>query len=88
VSKRTSWTIEHFSQANPAGQGQANVPALLRRVADSIEALGEVDVQDLLLHTEVTEDGDWHSMTVYFHRTRGPEPAALRIVDGARGTGA
>jgi hypothetical protein len=82
VSTRTSWTIEHFSQANPAGQGQANVPALLRRVADSIEALGEVDVQDLILHTEVTEDGDWHSMTVYFHRTGVPEPTALRIVDG------
>jgi len=73
VNRRTSWTIEHFSQANPSGPGQADVPALLRRVADSIEALGEVDVQDLVLHTEVTEDGDWHSLTVYFHRPRTPE---------------
>jgi hypothetical protein len=63
-----SWTVEHFSQANPRGGDQGDVPALLRRVADSIEGLGPLDVQDLVLHTEVTEDGDWHSVTVYFHR--------------------
>jgi hypothetical protein len=27
------WMIEHFSQANPEGAGQDDVPALLRRVA-------------------------------------------------------
>ncbi|HUY50368.1 MAG TPA: hypothetical protein VMV92_32455 [Streptosporangiaceae bacterium] len=75
MSERTSWTVEHFSQANPAGKGQGDVPALLRRVADSIDTLGEVEVQDLVLHTEVTEDGDWHSLTVYFHRS-----TALRSV--------
>lgn len=42
------------------------MPALLRRVADTIDSLGEVDVQDLTLHTEVTAGGDWHSVTVYF----------------------
>ncbi len=21
----------------------------------------------MVMHTEITEDGDWHSMTVYFH---------------------
>jgi hypothetical protein len=68
MGNRATWTVEHFSQANPAGEGQGDVPALLRRVADSIAALGEVEVQDLVLHTEVTEDGDWHSLTVYFHR--------------------
>jgi hypothetical protein len=75
MSERTSWTVEHFSQANPAGEGQGDVPALLRRVADSIDALGQVEVQDLVLHTEVTENGDWHSLTVYFHR-----PTVLRPV--------
>ena len=73
VSERTSWIIEHFSQANPAGQGQDDVPALLRRVAASIEALGEVNVQDLVLHTEVTPGGAWHPLTVNFHRTGTPE---------------
>jgi hypothetical protein len=67
--------VEHFSQANPAGPGQGDVPALLRRVADSIEALGQVDVQDLVMHTEVTESGAWHSLTVYFDRAGTPGEA-------------
>ncbi|MFF3920734.1 hypothetical protein ACFYZB_46585 [Streptomyces sp. NPDC001852] len=62
-----SWTIKHFSQSNPAGTGQDDVPALLRRVADSIESLGLVKVQDLVMHMEITAGGDWPSLTVYFH---------------------
>lgn len=61
-----SWTISHFSQANPKGAGQADVPALLRRVAASIEDLGEVQVMDLIMHNEA--GGDWPSLTVHFHR--------------------
>jgi len=68
-SDQRSWTVEHFSQANPVGEGQGDVPALLRRAADSIDALGEVEVQDLLLHIEVAESGGWPSLTVYFHRS-------------------
>lgn len=64
-----SWTIKHFSQANPAGTGQGDVPALLRRVATSVESLGSVTVQDLVMHTEITADGPWPSLTVYFHNT-------------------
>lgn len=63
----TSWTVRHFSQANPKGSGQGDVPALLRTVADSIEELGPVEVQDLILSSEITEDGPWVSVTVYFH---------------------
>jgi hypothetical protein len=44
-------TAEHFSQANPAGPGQDDIPSLLRRVAESVEAIGPVEVQDLILHT-------------------------------------
>ncbi len=55
-----SWTAKHFSQANPRGEAQANVPQLLRRVAKTIEGLGEVDVLDIVMHTEITEQGDWH----------------------------
>ncbi|MDZ5446612.1 hypothetical protein U2F26_28465 [Micromonospora sp. 4G57] len=62
-----SWTIRHFSRANPAGPGQGSVPALLRRIADSIEAYAGIEVQDLVLHNEITADGDWWSATVYFH---------------------
>jgi hypothetical protein len=72
MSDRTpqTWTARHFSQANPKGQGQDNVPSLLRRVADTIEELGEVEVLDVVMHTEVTDDGDWHSLTVYFDHRR------------------
>ena len=62
------WTAEHFSLGNPDGPGQDDLPALLRRVADELEQLGHVDVQDLVLHPETNEFGDCHSMTVYFHR--------------------
>lgn len=69
MSERTSWTVEHFSQANPAGDGQGDLPVLLRRVADSIEALGAIEVQDLVMHSEITENGGWPSLTIYFHRS-------------------
>lgn len=65
--KTESFPSRHFSQSNPAGPGQDDVPALLRRVADSIEELGQVWVQDLVLHNEVSADGDCYSVTVYFH---------------------
>jgi len=73
-----SWTCRHFSQSNPVGPGQGDVPALLRRVADSIEALGDVQVQDLVLHTDVNEDGDWHSLTIYF-TTDDEQPRGSRL---------
>jgi hypothetical protein len=65
------WTVNHFSQANPEGSGQGDVPALLRRVADSIEELGVIEVMDLTLSNDVTENGDWWSATVYFKFTGG-----------------
>lgn len=54
-----TWTCRHFSQANAKGEGQGDVPALLRRVADSIESMGTVRVQDTAFHTEVTELASW-----------------------------
>ena len=61
-----SWPVRHFSQANPAGEGQDHVPTLLRRVAESIEELADVEVQDITFHAELTADAPWHSTTVYF----------------------
>jgi hypothetical protein len=61
------WTVHHFSQANPAGPGCDNAPALLRRLADSIEALGPVEVQHIVIESEMTEHGEWRSGTVYYH---------------------
>jgi hypothetical protein len=58
----------NFSQSDPSGDGQGDVPALLRRVAGSIEDLGEVNVQDIVFHSEVTAGEDDLTMTVYYHR--------------------
>jgi hypothetical protein len=66
----SDWTVQHFGQANPKGEGQGDVPALLRRVANTIEELGEVEILDLVLHSQITADGDWPSITVYFATSR------------------
>lgn len=58
------WSIFRFSQSNPAG----DVPALLRRVADSVAAPGDVMVEDITFSTEPTADERQLSMTVYYHR--------------------
>jgi hypothetical protein len=64
------WSVLHFSQSNPAGEGQGDVAALLRRVADTLDTLGDVDVQDVVFHSTVTEAEDDISMTVYYN----PQP--------------
>lgn len=62
------YTAFHFSQCNPQGEGQDDVAALLRRVADTIDELGDVDISNLILHPALTSDGeDWPSITVYYH---------------------
>jgi hypothetical protein len=61
------WTVRHFTQANPRGAGQGDVRALLERIGATLDSLGPVEVQDMTFHTEVTEDGPWHSITVYYH---------------------
>jgi hypothetical protein len=67
VDERDKWTIFHFSQSNAAGDGQGDVPPLLRRVADTLEELGDVQVQDVTFSSEVTEGEDDLTMTVYYH---------------------
>jgi hypothetical protein len=62
------WTISHFSQSNPAGVGQGDVAALLRRVADSVEALGDVQVEDITFTSVPTEAEDDQTVTVYYCR--------------------
>jgi hypothetical protein len=66
TEKPKSWSIQHFAQAAPKDR-QGDVPRLLRSVADTIERLGPVEVQDLILGTEVNEHGPWYHLTVYFH---------------------
>ena len=75
-----SWTIHHFSLSNPAGAGGADVPALLRRVADALEEYGPMEVHDLTLGTEVTAEGVVHGITVYFHPVEVREDTQLRLM--------
>ncbi|MGH2943305.1 MAG: hypothetical protein ACRDLN_11105 [Solirubrobacteraceae bacterium] len=49
---------QSFSRCNPKGPGQRDVAALLRRVADTLEAMGDVQVEDLTLLMDVNEHGD------------------------------
>ena len=65
-------TIRRLVQANPKGPGQGDVPALLRRVADTLAGLGPVEVTGLALESQPTEDGPWYSVIVYFRSDRRP----------------
>jgi hypothetical protein len=49
------------------------VPALLRRVAESIDELGDVVVQDITFHSEATAEEDDLMMTVYYYEQPPPE---------------
>ena len=59
--------VNHFSQANPRGPNQADMAALLRRVANTLDHLGPVDVDDITLAMEMNEDGRRPRLTVFFH---------------------
>ncbi len=62
------WTSRRFSLANPRDDGSTDLPRLLRRVADEIEALGidPMDILDLTVSQNITEDGPWWSVTLYW----------------------
>jgi hypothetical protein len=60
--------VSSFSLSNPRGPGQGDVAKLLRSLADNVEALGDVQVQDITFASVVTADEDDLEFTVYFHR--------------------
>ncbi len=67
------WTCCHFSQSNPSGVGQGDPAALLRRVADSIDGLGDVWVHNIVFWSDVTEgDEEDLRMTVYYSEESRP----------------
>ncbi|MFC7502824.1 hypothetical protein [Nocardioides sp. GCM10030258] len=57
-----------FSQSNPSGAGQGDVAALLRRVADTIDGLGDIEIYDVTFRSEVTDGEDDLTMSVYYDR--------------------
>ncbi|GAA4973808.1 hypothetical protein [Actinoplanes utahensis] len=74
-----SWTSRHFSLTNPRDDGSTDLPRLLRRMADEIEDLDldPMDILDLTIAQEITEDGPWWSATLYWSPDAG-EPDAPR----------
>lgn len=64
--KTPKYTIVHFSFSNAVGEGQGDVAALLRKVAEGIEAYGDIWVQDITFHSAVTDAEDDLTMTVYY----------------------
>ncbi|MEH0935908.1 hypothetical protein [Micromonospora psammae] len=60
----------YYSIGLPLGEGQDDVPALLRHVASSIDELakyGTVDISGLMYsNDEVNEYGEWPRVTVFY----------------------
>ena len=65
----SGYPARHFSFGNPEGPTSSDLPLLLRRLADQIEADGikSEDVLDVTITgAEVTEHGSWWRATVYW----------------------
>jgi hypothetical protein len=62
------YTTLHFSLSNPEGEGQGDVAKLLRSLADSVESLGDVQIEDITFGSQVTGGEDDLDFTVYYHR--------------------
>jgi len=75
------WSSRHFSLTNPRDDGSTDLPRLLRRLADHIEDLGiqPMDVLDVTIAQDITEDGPWWSATVYW----SPDAEADDVSDEA-----
>lgn len=68
AADRPGWPILQFTQGLGDGTGRDDIAALLRHVADTIEGLGDVVIQDIVFHQELFhEDADWPHLTVYYH---------------------
>jgi hypothetical protein len=61
------WKLFSFAQSNPDGPRQGDVPALLRRVADTIDSLGDTYVMVITFHAVATADEDDLLMAVYYY---------------------
>jgi hypothetical protein len=63
-----SYDCQHFSLALPKGRGQESIPNLLRHLANALEAEGNIEVRDIVFHTDETDEngGEWPTCTVYF----------------------
>jgi hypothetical protein len=58
----------HFSLTNAREDRPSDLPHLLRRIADEIDAraIKPIEILDLTISQEITEDGPWWSVTLYW----------------------
>ena len=57
----------YFSLSNPLGPQQADVPDLLRRLADNLESQRPIEVLGLTFSIDLDpEANDWPKFTVYY----------------------
>lgn len=69
VSKEAeNWSARHFSLANALDDRPIGLSHLLRRVADEIDARGisAMEILDVTVSHEMTADGPWWSVSVYW----------------------
>ena len=69
IAQVRGWTCQQFAISD----AEANVPRLLRKVADAIEELGEIEILDVTFCLEVEGPGVEAKMAVYLSF---PEPEA------------
>ncbi|MEU6711184.1 hypothetical protein ABZ897_06845 [Nonomuraea sp. NPDC046802] len=75
MADRVGYQTRHFSLNNPQGEGQEDVPTLLRRLAATLEEMGSIDIRDVVFHTDTDDEGDpWPFVTVYFDDESEEEP--------------
>lgn len=75
------YPVLHFSLANPAGPDENDVPLLLRRMADALAELGDIEILDITYEDSVS---DTPSMTVYFAEKEATEAEDLSQGDSGQ----
>ena len=62
------WVCRHWTLSNAVDTDVTDLPMLLRRVADQIEAdaITPMELQDLVVHQEMGAEGPAWSVTVYW----------------------
>lgn len=68
AEEQGGYAIRHFALANPRDDRPTDLPQLLRRLADEMERckIKPMDLLDVTISQEMTEDGPWWSATVYW----------------------
>ncbi|MEV0227894.1 hypothetical protein [Nonomuraea sp. NPDC050786] len=75
MSDQLGFQTRHFSLNNPQGEGQDDVPNLLRRLASTLEEMGRIEIRDLVLHDDTDDEGNpWPYVTVYYDYVQDEEP--------------